>query len=133
MNSNKLTFDRWNEGELSDEQTLRELLEALEQVKDRLEPLEAETKKLREQLSIVVYRMGDRVDVPGYGRVENTAPTLTVSYDRTRLDNLVSALLKEGHRELAERINECRRESPRSGYFKITPTPHKERGDGDKE
>jgi hypothetical protein len=99
---------------------LQSLLDELRTVEDAIALLEAQRTPLREQISQCVAQLGGRVLLPGYGRLEITAPGVTVSYDRRQVEALIIELTT-AHAAIAAQLAACRKESPRSGGLRITP------------
>lgn len=115
-----IAFTQWERGDLSDEQALRALCSELGEVESELEPLKREQQELRERISHVLGRLGDKTEIPGFGRLEITAPAVIVSYDRQSLDRLVIHLTQDGYGPIAQQIAACRTESQRAGSLRIT-------------
>lgn len=112
---------RWEEGELTNEEALEALTRELAILKDKLEPLQMAEKELRNDLSLVVERMGGQAEVEGFASLSISSAVRTYSYDRRGLDDLVKQLQTEGHRELADRILQYRQEGSRAGGLRIVP------------
>jgi hypothetical protein len=99
---------------------LASLLDELRTVEDAITLLTAQRTPLREQISQCVAQQGGRVLLPGYGRLEITAPGVTISYDRHQVEALIIALTTTDP-TIAARLAACRKESPRNGGLRITP------------
>lgn len=112
------TFALWEEGEITDREALRAIWVDLREIEDQVAALEAERQRLREQIGQIVARTGP-VTIQGLGSAQLTSPSLVVSYDRERLDQLVAALAARLP-EVAAEISACRREQQRSGTLRIT-------------
>lgn len=112
-------FDDWRDGTISDVEALHAIASDLGEIESQIAPLEAERQTLRDQLSQIVSRLGGRASVSGFGKIELTAPTLTRSYDKKRLDQLIIDLATDAP-ELAQLIAACRTEAPRAGSLRIT-------------
>jgi hypothetical protein len=117
--NNPNTYQRWQDGELTDQEALELLCRQLTSLQDRLEPLQFVEKQLRAWISEVVDREGGKAEVNGFGRLQITGAGLTATYDRRGLDNLVARLAAEGQADLAREIAACRKESQRSGGLRI--------------
>jgi hypothetical protein len=117
--NNPNTYRRWQDGELTDNEALELLCRQLTSLQDRLEPLQFVEKQLRAWISEVVDREGGRAEVNGFGRLQITGASQTVTYDRRKLDNLVARLAAEGYSDLAQEIASYRKESSRSGGLRI--------------
>lgn len=117
--TNPNTYQRWQDGDLTDNEALELLCRQLVSLQDRLEPLQFVEKQLRAWISEVVNREGGRAEVNGFGRLQITGASQTVTYDRRKLDGLVARLAAEGNSELAHEIASYRKESARSGGLRI--------------
>ena len=117
--NNPNTYQRWQDGDLSDNEALELLCRQLTSLQDRVEPLQFVEKQLRAWISEVVDREGGRAEVSGFGRLQITGPTTTATYDRRRLDSLVARLAAEGQSELAQEIASYRKENSRTGGLRI--------------
>ncbi len=116
----KSAFAEWVEGERNAEETLNVLVDLLASVQDRLEPLEETEKVLRGQISEVVEKgFGGQAEVRGYGKFAITGPMVRVSYDRSKLDALVTKLVRVNP-ELAREIANCRSETGVAGGLRIS-------------
>ena len=111
-------FEDWQAGDASSDVALRALTRDLGEVESQIAPLEAERAALRDQISQVLERMGGRVDLAGFGRLEIMPPSVARGYDKKRLDQLVLDLAADAP-ELAALIAECRTESARAGGLRI--------------
>jgi hypothetical protein len=112
-------FDDWRDGQISDVEALHAIASDLGEIESQLAPLENERQNLRDQLSVILDRLGGRTTIPGFGKLELTAPTITRSYDKKRLDQLIIDLTTDAP-ELAQLIAACRTEAPRAGSLRIT-------------
>ncbi|HEX2913896.1 MAG TPA: hypothetical protein VH186_24040 [Chloroflexia bacterium] len=116
----KSSFDLWQEGEINAEEALNQLTGSLTALEDRLEPLEATRKTLRDQIGMVVeVGFSGRASINGYNIV-NTGASQTVSYDAKALDKLVDRLMREGNEAVAREILACRKEGSRAGSTRIS-------------
>jgi hypothetical protein len=112
-------FEDWRDGQIGDVEALHALASDLGEIESQLAPLEAERQTLRDQLSQVLERLGGRATIAGFGKLELTAPTITRSFDKKRLDQLIIDLAADAP-ELAQLIAACRTEAPRAGSLRIT-------------
>jgi hypothetical protein len=112
-------FDDWRDGTISDVEALHALASDLGEIESQLAPLETERQNLRDQLSQIVSHLGGRASVAGFGKLEIMPASVTRTYDRKRLDQLVIDLATDAP-ELAQLIAACRTESPRAGSLRIT-------------
>lgn len=112
-------FDDWRDGQISDVDALHALASDLGEIESQLAPLEAERQTLRDQLSQILTRLGGRASIAGFGKLEIMPASVTKSYDRKRLDQLIIDLATDAP-ELAQLIAACRTEAPRAGSLRIT-------------
>lgn len=112
-------FEEWEAGALTDREALRTIWSDLREIEDPIAALDRERERLRDQISQIVARTGP-ISLPGLGSAQITAPSVAVTYDRQRLERLVSEIARS-YPELAARIVACRREQERSGGLRIVP------------
>jgi len=112
-------FEDWREGLLTDAEALHALACDLGEVESQLAPLEQERTMLRDHLSHIVDRIGGRADIPGFGRLELSAPTVVRGYDRKRLDALLVDLAAD-YPAVVQQLAQCRTETARAGSLRIT-------------
>jgi hypothetical protein len=113
------TFDDWRDGQISDIEALQAVASDLGEVESQIAPLEAERANLRDQISQIVARLGGRATLAGFGKLEILPPTVSKTYDKKRLDQLIVDLAADAP-ELAQLIAACRTESQRAGSLRIT-------------
>lgn len=113
------TFDDWQDGRLTDDQALRALASDLGEVESQLAPIEAEKAALRDQISRVVERIGGVAQIAGFGKLEITAASVVVSYDKRQIEDLLIDLTTT-HPEIAARLAACRTRGSRAGSLRIT-------------
>ncbi len=112
-------FIEWESGAITDMQALHALASDLAEVESELAPLDAEKARLRDCISQVVARFDKPVLIPGFGKIELTAPTVTKSFDKAALESLIQELLFEAP-ETAQRLARCKTETQRAGSLRIT-------------
>jgi hypothetical protein len=113
-------FDQWREGEMSDEQAARALALELGEVESELAPLTKQREELRNDLSHIVGKLGDKHTIPGFGELVNTAPSVTTSYDAKKIEAIIIELVETGLGEWAQRLTRCKKQSSRAGSLRIT-------------
>ena len=99
---------------------LRSLLDELWALDDAITLLAAQRTAVRAQIRQQLARLGGHVVLPGYGRLEITAPSTTVSYDQCHIEALIMELTTT-NAAIAARIAACRTESPHTDGLHITP------------
>ena len=112
-------FEQWEAGEVSDEQALRSLASDLGEVESQLAPIEQEKQALRDQISRVLDHAGGTATIAGFGRLEITAASVVVSYDKKQIEELLIDLTTT-HPEIAARLAACRVKGTRAGSLRIT-------------
>lgn len=110
-------FEEWQDGNVTDIPALRALLSDLREVESEIAPLEQQKAQLRDQIGMIVARAGTQ-ELPGLGRVSITSPSVTVSYD-TRKVNEIALALAATHPEIAAQLVAARKTSERSGSLRI--------------
>lgn len=60
-------YQLWEQGELTDTEAMRALCVELAAVESEIGPLEESRAQLRTQIGHIAARLGDRIDVPGFG------------------------------------------------------------------
>lgn len=112
-------LDGWREGLLGPHEALRSLCSDLAEIDSELQPLTQEREAYRAALSEIVFQLGGKADVAGFGELRITEPAKTASYDRKALDELVLQLVQAGMTDVASAITNCRKESARTGSLQI--------------
>lgn len=112
-------FSEWEAGDLSSEYTLRELCRALADVEREIASVEVARSELRDQISRVLARVGDKAEIAGFGKVLITAPSVSRSYDTKRLDALIIQLTADGFSPIAQQIAQAAKETARAGGLRI--------------
>jgi len=117
-------YQLWEQGELTDTEAMRALCVELAAVESEIGPLEESRAQLRTQIGHIAARLGDRIDVPGFGTVEITAPIAPgTSYEKKAIEALIVQLTREGQYDLAQRLTECGKPTNgRAGGLRITRT-----------
>ena len=105
---------------LNEYQTLQSLCNDLGEVEDQLSELQAERDQLRAQISEVVERMGGKATLHGFGSLQISAPTVVTSYDRRGIEVVVQQLRESGYTDIADAIDQHRKQSMRSGGLRVT-------------
>jgi hypothetical protein len=113
-------FEQWQAGDISPYQALYALTSDLAEVESELEPLQQQREELRNAISHIVGTIGDKAEISGFGRLEITAATKSVSYDRKAVQAVINDLLALGETEIAQRLVLCQRETSRAGSLRIT-------------
>jgi hypothetical protein len=116
----KDAYTEWEEGNLEVGAALRATWSDLREVESQLAPLEAERQRLREQVGRLVAEVGGEVTVRGLGRAMITNPSITTTYDKKKVERLLTRLA-ESHPELAAELAACRTESARAGSLRLMP------------
>lgn len=110
-------FEQWEAGDLTDIPALRSLWSDLREVESEIAPLEQQKATLREQIGLIVARIGTQ-EIPGLGRVSITSPSVSVSYDTKKVNELALSLTAT-HPEIAAQLVAARKTSERSGSLRI--------------
>lgn len=112
-------FDDWQDRNVTDAQALQALASDLGEVESQLAPMEQEKQALRDQISLVLEHYGGAATIAGFGRLEITAASVVVSYDKKQIEELLIDLTTT-HPEIAARLAGCRVKGTRAGSLRIT-------------
>lgn len=112
-------YGAWLDGDVTAMEALRSLCADYEELDSTYKDFEGLREQTREQISNVLVKIGDKVDVKGFGILTLTAPSITEGFDKKALNALVNSLVQEGNLEVAQRIMACRTQSARSGGLRI--------------
>lgn len=112
-------YGAWLDGEATAMEALRSLCNDYEELDATYKSFEGMREQTREQISNVMVKLGDRVEVKGFGILTMTAPTITEGFDKKALTELVNALVAEGQFEIAQRIAACKTRTSRAGGLRI--------------
>lgn len=113
-------FTDWQEGDITATEALRFLCQDLDQVEQKIEELTRYRDQYRKALEhIVETQDGQKAVIPGFGRLEVTHGSTTVSYPRKELETIISRMTAAGD-EFAIELAQLRTESHRAGTLRIT-------------
>lgn len=112
----KNVYNDFEMGDLQPHQITAHLLNELGEIASEIAPLEAEERKIREQLSHVVVRHGTQV--VGDTRVLITSPSVSYSYDTKKLDEYLLSIAAD-YPEIVAAISRYRKFTERSGSLQI--------------
>jgi hypothetical protein len=117
-NSAAHTYRMWLDGDCGPQEALRALTNDYVSILDQETVIALQKAALRDQMAHIVSVVG-KIYIPGFGKLELTPDTVTRSYDREALDELIVALAAQGDRA-ANLIAACKHETPRRGGLKVT-------------
>lgn len=112
------TFYRWQEGELTEQEALRLLLDDYEECEQRTRVHESLRNTLRGQIEQVMQRVGSKATV-GNHEIVMVEASYTKAYDRKKLDKLQLELKARGYADIAQEIEDCADAKVRSGSLRI--------------
>lgn len=117
-------IQQWEEGNITDMQAIKALVNELGEVEDELKSYERQKEETRNLLTRIIQRTG-KVEIRGYGSIMMTQPSTTSRYDTKALDNLVLELMQTEWEDMAipmqiaAKIAECRRETTKGAFLRI--------------
>jgi len=114
------TITAWEQGNLADDTAAHALALNLAEIEDEIKPLEAQKEQIRNVLSRVVGRLGDKYMVEGFGELVNTAPAIVETYDKDQINALIVEMSAAGAAEWAQKLARCKKQTSRSGTLRIT-------------
>jgi hypothetical protein len=100
-------------------EALRSLCSDYEELEAAYKDYERLREGAREQISNVLSRIGDKVEIKGFGVLTLTAPSIVTGYDKQKVAALVNELIDEGESTIAERLTACRTKTARAGGLRI--------------
>jgi hypothetical protein len=112
------TYAAWLDGDVTDYEALRSLCSDYEEIEQSYKDFEKVRATTRDQMAHVMVKLGDKVEVKGFGTVLMTAPSVSVSYDRAKVKALIAEWSTD-FPEFAEALASCETQSCRSGGLRI--------------
>lgn len=106
------------DGDVSAMEALRSLCDDYEELESSYKDFEALRAGVRDQISTVMTRIGDKVEIKGFGTLSLTAPSITKGYDRAKIQALINELVDE-YPDIAARLVACETKSARAGGLRI--------------
>jgi ABC-type Fe2+-enterobactin transport system substrate-binding protein len=101
-------------------QQLYGMYQNVSEIEHQISQLQQERDAIRAQISELVEDNGGKIAIDGVAKFEMLRPTVIASYDRSGIEALVRQLATTGQSEIAERIEQHRKERMRSGSLRIT-------------
>jgi hypothetical protein len=101
-------------------QQLYGMYQTVSEIEHQIAQLQQERDATRAQISELVEDNGGKIAIDGVATFEILRPTVIASYDRAGIESLVRQLATSGQSEIAERIEQHRKERMRSGSLRIT-------------
>jgi hypothetical protein len=112
-------YAAWLDGDLTAMEALRSLCSDFEELDATYKDFEGLRDQTRDQISNVLVKIGDRVDVKGFGVLTLMQPSIVEGFDKKLLTELIIALTLEGNTDVAQRLAACRTKSARAGGLRI--------------
>ena len=111
-------FAAWLDGDATDMEALRALCSDYEEIESSFKSFERIKADTRDQIARVMCKLGDKVEVKGFGVVLMTSPSIVSGYDKAK----VKALIEEWSSdfpEFSEALAACETKSSRAGGLRI--------------
>ena len=112
-------YGAWLDGEVTAMEALRSLCSDYEELDATYQDFGKLREQTREQISTVMVKIGDPVDVSGFGTVSLQYASVVEGYDKKKLTALIFELIDEGEAAIADRIRACATKSARAGGLRI--------------
>ena len=112
-------YAAWLDGDATSVEALRSLCADYEEIDTSYKDFERIRATVRERIATVLCKLGDKAQVPGFGVLSMTAPSVTTSYDKSQVNALIAELRAEGNDALADRLAGCAVQSMRAGGLRI--------------
>lgn len=112
------SYAAYLDGDVSAVEALRSLCSDYEEVEASYKDFEGIRNQLREQISVVLDRLGGKAEIKGFGALTLTAPVIVKGFDKARVVALIGELMDE-HPDIAERLAACATQTSRAGGLRI--------------
>lgn len=99
---------------------LYSLLSELSEIESELTSYTRQRDDLRARISELVEKSGGKVVLPGFARAEIRSPSVVESYDRGKVDEMITTLESAGLMILADELRQCKQRSARAGGLSVT-------------
>lgn len=113
------TYAAYLDGDVTAMEALRSLCSDYEELDSTYQDFGKMREQTRDQISNVLVKIGDKVEVDGFGVVSLLQPSVVESYDKKKLMALIFELIDEGESPIADRIRACASKSARAGGLRI--------------
>ena len=107
------------DGDVTAMEALRSLVDDYEELDQAYKQYEGMREQTRDQISNVLVKIGDKVEVKGFGVLTMMAPQVVEGFDKKQLTELIVQLTLEGNTDVAQRLAACRTKSARAGGLRI--------------
>ena len=118
------TYAAYLDGDVTAMEALRSLCSDYEELDVTYKDFEKLREQTREQISNVLVKIGDKVELKDFGTLTLMPPSIVEGFDKKALSELVAALALEGNVEIAQRIAACRTRTSRAGGLRIEREKH---------
>jgi len=113
------TYAAWLDGDVTAMEALRALCADYEELDATYKDFEGMREQTRNQISHVLSKIGDKVEMKGFGVLTLMAPQIVEGFDKKALTELIVALTLEGSTDVAQRLAACRTKTSRAGGLRI--------------
>lgn len=118
MTTKQTIFDAYMDGDLTAMEALRALCSDYEELEQSYKDFGRARDGMRDQIAHVLAKLGDKVEVKGFGTVMLTAPSVTKSFDKEKIRALIQEWSAD-FPEFAESLAACETKSSRAGGLRI--------------
>ena len=112
-------YAAWLDGDVTAMEALRSLCNDYEELDQSYKDYEKLREVTRDQMSNVMVKIGDKVEVDGFGVVMLSSGVVVEGFDKAKLKALIYELIDEGEFPIADRIRACMTKSARAGGLRI--------------
>jgi hypothetical protein len=107
------------EGDMTAMEALNSLCADYEELDDCCKSYNGMRDQTRDQMSNVMVKIGDKVEVKGFGVVALSSGVVVDGFDKSKLKELIYELIDEGEPAIADRIRACATKTARAGGLRI--------------
>ena len=118
-NAAVLAWQSWADGNLDDLAALRQLTAALDCADRLIATGEGQRALWRKRIQEVVEHLGGKATVDGFAEYRVTEPYTVISYERSKVDELMHLALAAGDTHTAKALEDARRVAERPGMLQV--------------
>jgi hypothetical protein len=107
--------------DLTFQQQLAYLYSDLREIESQIELLQRDREGIREQISLLVAQLDNRVELPGVAVFTIRAPSIQQRWNSRALADLIQSLRETGQGDIADEIARCKQPSESPGGLAIVP------------
>ena len=112
-------YGAWLDGDVTAMEALRSLCDDYEELDKAYKDYEGLREQTRDQIGNVLVKIGDKVEIKGFGTLTLMAPQIVEGFDKRALNDLIIQLIEDGYAPIAQQIAACKAKTSRTGGLRI--------------